>query len=353
MQHCWQGCTDGRARILVTGVGGNIGQGILKALTAAGLASWTVGTDCEPASVGLYAVDRGYVVPRADAPGFTEVLCSIIDKEEIELVLVGADAETLPLAHLRETIASHTRAIVLVADPQSVVRSHDKWLTAQWFVEEKMEHPVTVLANDQAGVRALIGRFERIVVKPRFGFGSRGVVVSSDYAQIAAAAENLGAEGIVQEYIGREDQEYTSAVLCDRNREVQASLVMKRDLMHGTSFRIHPVEDAELTRVVECWAARFAAIGPLNFQFRVTSRGPVCFEINARFSGTTGVRYLFGYNDVALAIRHFLFDEPIVRPRISSGIVLRLWDEVYLPSVDPAIIRSTRRVEAGLPRYSV
>src|SRR5437879_8265659 len=70
MLHCWQGCPEGRARVLVTGVGGNIGQGILKALTAARLASWTVGTDCERASVGLSDVDCGCVVSRALAPAF-------------------------------------------------------------------------------------------------------------------------------------------------------------------------------------------------------------------------------------------------------------------------------------------
>ena len=88
MRHCWQGCPEGRARVLVTGVGGNIGQGILKALKAARLASWTVGTDCRAASVGLYAVDRGYVVPSADADTFADALCTIIDREEVDVVLV-------------------------------------------------------------------------------------------------------------------------------------------------------------------------------------------------------------------------------------------------------------------------
>jgi len=350
MLHCWQGCPEGRARVLVTGVGGNIGQGILKALTAARLASWTVGTDCEPASVGLYAVDRGYVVPPAPAAEFADSLCAIVEKEQVELVLVGADAETIHLARLRETLAARTGAFLLVADVEAVERSHDKWLTAQWFNQQKIAHPVTVLADDRNGVSDLIRRFGRIVVKPRFGFGSRGLVIATSREQIMAAADSLGPNGIAQEHVGDDDQEFTGAVLCDRNCKVGASLVMQRELLHGTSYRIHPIEDASLTRTLEEWGTRFGAIGPLNFQFRVTPSGPICFEINARFSGTTGVRYLLGYNDVAVAVRHFLFDEPIERPSISRGVVLRLWDEMLLPGVDPKAIETATVIEAGLPR---
>jgi carbamoyl-phosphate synthase large subunit len=246
---------------------------------------------------------------------------------------------------------ARTGAFVLVADPASIERSHDKWLTAQWFAGEKLQHPVTVRADDRAGISDLIDRFGQVVVKPRFGFGSRGLVFSSNAAEIVAAAEKLGANGIVQQHVGADELEFTGAVLCDRNRKVRASLVMQRELLHGTSYRIHPVEDAELTRAVEEWAARLAAIGPLNFQFRLASQGPICFEINARFSGTTGVRYLFGYNDVELALRHFVFDEPIERPPVSNGVVLRLWDEMHLPGIDFRTVTDATLIESGSPRH--
>lgn len=351
MRHRWQGCAEGRARILVTGVGGNIGQGILKALTAARVAAWTVGTDCVAASAGLYAVDRGYVVPRADAAEFFDAICNIIDKEAVELVLVGADAETLHLARLREAIAARTGTVILVADAKAVERGHDKWLAARWFTEQNLPHPATVRADDRAGISELIARSRRAVIKPRFGFGSRGIVLANKPADIEAAAKSLGENGIVQEYIGDDDNEFTGAVLCDRKGEVRASLVMRRELQHGTSYRVHPVEDAALTKTLEQWAQRFAAAGPVNFQFRVAAGRPICFEINARFSGTTGVRYLFGYNDVALAVRHFLFDEPIERPPISRGVVLRLWDEMYLPDLDSKAVDSATLIEAGSPKH--
>jgi carbamoyl-phosphate synthase large subunit len=353
MRHCWRGCPEGRARVLVTGVGGNVGQGILKALRAACLARWTVGTDCQPASVGLYAVDRGYVVPRADAPDFFDALCAIVDNEQVELILVGADSETIHLSRLRNAIETRTGAVVLVAEPEAVERSHDKWLTAQWFARQGIPHPATARADDAAEVSQLVDRFGRVVVKPRCGFGSRGVVFAASRAEAMSAADRLGESGIVQEEVGTADQEFTGAILCDREGKIGASLVMRRELLQGTSYRIYPVEDAALTAALHSWAAGLAAIGPLNFQFRLTANGPICLEINARFSGTTGVRYLFGYNDVAMAVRHFLYNEPIEPPAISPGIVLRFWDEMQLPGLDWSAVNSARLIEGGSPRPHV
>ena len=350
MRHCWRGRPEGRARILVTGAGGNVGQGILKALTAAGIASWTVATDCEPASAGLYAVDRGYVVPRADHHAFCDALCRIIEDEQIDLVLVGADAETIHLARLRAKIEDETGAVVLVGDSDAVERSHDKWLTAQWFVSERLRHPTTVRADDKAGRAALMDTVDCVVVKPRCSYASRGVVVSTNRQEVETTADRMGADGIVQEYVGRDDQEFTGAVLCDGRGRVGASIVMKRDLLQGTSYRIQPVNDADLNRTLHEWATRFAMRGPVNFQFRVTDDGPVCFEVNARFSGTTGIRHLFGYNDVALAVRHFLFDELIEQGPIAPGMVVRLWDEIYVPSLDWTTARAARIVDNGWPR---
>jgi carbamoyl-phosphate synthase large subunit len=349
MRHCWRGCPEGRARILVTGAGGNVGQGILKALTAARIASWTVATDCEPVSAGLYAADRGYVVPRAEDRSFCEFLCRIVEKERINLILVGADAETIHLARLRARIEAETGAVVLVADPDAVERSHDKWLTAQWFAREGLPHPRSVRADDRAGRHALIDAIERVVVKPRCGYASRGLVVSTRRDEVEAIADRLGENGIVQEYVGSDDREFTGAVLCDRKGRVGASLVMQRDLLQGTSYRIQPVDDAELTGALHAWATRFAAPGPVNFQFRVTAHGPVCLEINARFSGTTGIRHLFGYNDAALAVRHFLFNEPIEQGPIAPGMVMRLWDEMHVPGLAWSAARAATIIEDGSP----
>lgn len=328
----WGGHTAGRARILVTGAGGNVAQGILKALADSGLASWVAATDVNPCSPGLFLVDRGYVVPKADDPAFESILANIIRDERIDLTLVGADAETLHLARLRQPLEDATGSRVLVSPHDVVARCHDKWLTSQWFRAEGLAHPETVLAGDMPGAGSLARRFGYpLVIKPRTGFASRDVILAENASQLAAACGRFGDAAVVQEHVGDPGREFTATAFSTKPGVVRAVLVMRRELLQGTSVRVEPVEDVELSRSVRLWAERLGGLGPVNFQFRLTPRGPVCFEVNARFSGTMGARYHFGYNDAAMAVRHFALGEEIEQPAIVPGVVLRFWEELFIP----------------------
>jgi carbamoyl-phosphate synthase large subunit len=78
-------------------------------------------------------------------------------------------------------------------------------------------------------------------------------------------------------------------------------------------------------------AGALRPLGPCNVQLRLTDRGPVPFEINARFSSTTSMRACFGYNEVEMALRCYVLGERIALPHPQRGIALRFWEELYLP----------------------
>lgn len=333
MEFSWKGEAKGRVRILVTGVGGNVGQGILKALAHSRLASWVVGTDANPLSMGLYAVDRGYVVPIAsDTEHFVEEFTEIIRKENVQLVFVGPDQEVVNLAYLRERIEAETGAVVLVAAPEIVEQCHDKWLTILLFERLGLDHPATVLCNDKPGLAALVETSGfPLITKPRKGFASKGVRAVSDIKGLSEAARELGADGVAQAYLGSDDEEYTGVILARAPGDVATSFVMRRELLQGTSYRVEPVFNDRLNEVVAEWGRRLNIVGPANFQFRLDNNIPTCFEVNPRFSGTVGMRYLFGYNDVAMAVRYFALGEQIEQPDLRHGTVMRYWNEYFLP----------------------
>lgn len=338
----WQGKSTGSVRVLVTGVGGNIGQGVLKSLAACGLASHVVGTDANPLSLGLFQVDKGFAVPKATDPGFFEAFAAILRAEQIHIVFVCADTEILPVAMLRDRLEAATGAKVILSAPEVVERCADKWLTAQWFCQARLPHPQTVLASDAAGLESLAVRTGfPVVVKPRCGYASMGLVVARNPEHLRAAAAVLGDSGIVQQHLSSAEHEYTAATFSSRPGEVEAGIVMRRELLQGTSYRVEPVFDAELTGAVLGWGRAMQGLGPLNFQFRVTDKGPVCFEVNPRFSGTVGIRFRFGYNDVELAVRAFVLGQPVVQPGLSPGMVLRYWEEVFIPSQVLPVDRQT------------
>jgi carbamoyl-phosphate synthase large subunit len=336
------------ARVLVTGVGGNVGQGILKALAASGVASHVVGTDADPLSPGLYFTDKGYVVPRADSPAFADALARIIEAEKIDLVFVGADAETISLSRLKDDLETRCRTQILVSPPELVKVCHDKYLTSRWFAEQNLPHPPTVLANDVAGALALAREFGwPLILKPRTGFACRGILALANETDLMAAAAT-GEGSIIQRVIGTERQEYTATVFFDKIRQPRAMLVMRRDLLQGTSYHVEPCFDEAIQQTVADWACHFNALGPVNFQFRLTPQGPVCFEVNLRFSGTMGVRYHFGYNDAAMAVRHFVGGEDVTQPEIKPGVVLRYWEELFLPGVSCDDLRLVRQTRGGV-----
>lgn len=350
MTRYWGGRPEGRARVAVTGVGGNVGQGILKALADARIASWVVGTDAFGSSAGLYLADRGYKVPLASSPEFEEAFCRILDAEKIDIALIAADAETIHLARLRDSIENRAGTRILVPDADVVERCQDKWLMAQWFAAVGLPHPLTVRADDIDGIRRLYASSDGLLVaKPRHGFASRGLTLIRSEQEAFAVSARLGEEGIVQQHIGDDKHEYTSAVLCNGCGAPLAGIVMWRELRLGTSYNVYHANDGAILPEVLYWATCLKAAGPVNFQFRITPAGPICFEINPRFSGTAGIRYLFGFNDVDMSIRHFVFGETISQPELRQGAVMRYWDEVFVPSVSWADVLDADKVDNGVP----
>jgi carbamoyl-phosphate synthase large subunit len=81
-------------------------------------------------------------------------------------------------------------------------------------------------------------------------------------------------------------------------------------------------------------------------QLRQRDGQPVPFEINPRFSGTTAVRARMGFNEVDAAIRHFVLGEDAPSlAGVKTGIALRYWNEVYVPSDAVAALRRDGRLE--------
>ena len=61
----------------------------------------------------------------------------------------------------------------------------------------------------------------------------------------------------------------------------------------------------------------------------ITNQGPKVLEINPRFSGTTGIRANFGFNDVEMSINELVLNHKFIQPVIKSGFVLRYFEEQY------------------------
>ena len=81
-------------RVLVTGAGGGIGQGIIKSLKMINdIDIKIVAADISKLSTGLYAADSAYIVHRCDSEEYLNSLIKIFKNESIDFYIPGTDIE--------------------------------------------------------------------------------------------------------------------------------------------------------------------------------------------------------------------------------------------------------------------
>jgi len=317
-------------KILVTGAGAVLGQGIMKSLRQSSLDCAIIAADPNPLSSGLYWADKAYRIPMANAPFYMDRMIELIDRERPHAVLVGTDVELLSFAEHRQKLEQAFGTHILVSSPRVVNIADDKYETYRFMADADLDPPGSALPEDEGALRALIEQVGfPLVVKPRVGARSAGVSVVHDLHELAQALE--GRTGlVVQECVGDDRSEFTASVLVF-DGEPQASIVMRRDLRDGNTYRAYTGDYAALNTVVRAWGRALQPYGPANFQFRLDRNGrPRVFEINARFSGTTPFRAMAGFNEVEMCLRKLLFDQPIVQPEIRPGVILRHWEEMFV-----------------------
>ena len=324
-----------------------MGQGVLKALRAGQHKYHIVGIDMEPLAAGFSLVDKYYQTPRTGDPGFFERLEVLGHDEAIKAVYVCSPNELEWFASQKKNWESNHDSIFFV-NPLPVVRiGSDKLKTVEFLRDEGFCFPDTVLASDDIGVERLIAKHGfPLIAKPRRGFSSRNVFLVDSREKIRAAA-TLVPDLIVQRYLPDEQSEYTAATLSGADGKVRALIVLRRDLIQGTTYRTELIEDPEFDRQVIQIVETLGAVGPCNLQFRVIDGMVYVFEINPRFSGTSGIRYLYGFNDCELAFDLLHLKAEVSQPVLNKAVVLRYWNEICIQDIDFEDLRAGRANHDG------
>jgi carbamoyl-phosphate synthase large subunit len=315
-------------KILVTGAGALLGQGIIRSLRTSALKAHVVAVDPSALSAGLYWADSAHLVPMAHDPHYLERLNDLIVAEHPDMVIPGTDVELSILAQARTTLEREHKIHVLVSDPAVIKIADDKWLTSQFFKRHGFGYVPSCLPGDEDG---LIDDFGLpLIVKPRVGARSVGFRIVADRKGLKdALAADRGL--VIQKKVGSAESEYTAGTITF-DGVCHASIVMRRDLRDGNTYRAYVDEFPELNAVVRKAAVALNAHGPANFQFMLDDGEVKIFEINARFSGTTPLRTVVGFNEVEMIVRHLCDGSPITQPVMTPKIILRHWGETV---VDP------------------
>ena len=313
-------------RILVTGVGGGVGQGVIKALKRIDdLPLTIVAADMSPLAAWLYTADEAILVPAAKSPTYVDELVALCVAHRIDVYVPGTDIELAVAAEHASAIEARCGTTVLVCPPEVVEIADDKMRTAQTLRDAGFPYPETWEPSEVDPDTALYP----LIVKPRRGFRSIGVARVTDAASLRAALADRTDDPIVQECVATADDEYTCTVAVI-DGEASPVLPLRRVLRGGDTYRATPVQHAEIERVVRDVALAIGVRGSCNFQLRLDGDTPKIFEINARFSVTTPFCAQLGFNPVEWCLKR-LAGVPYA-PEIRWDVtLLRHWAEVVVP----------------------
>lgn len=306
--------------VLVTGVGGGVGQSIIKSLH--GSPYKVVGVDAETLGTGLYAVSKGYRAPYASDPSYLPRLLEICELENCELIFPGLDAELPALA--REAGKFRQAGVIpVVSAPEIIAIADDKLATCRFLSERGFRAPLTMAAGENLDRMSF-----PLVLKPRRGGArSKGVFVVLDERELAFRLSGLDLNNYVaQQFI--EGDEYTCGSI-NFDGSCYGTIVMRRVLRDGDTYKAFVDESPAIKQCVKSVAEALKPFGACNFQLRLDNGEPCIFEINARHSGTTHSRTLAGFNEPRM-VADFLLQGRIPEYEIKEIAILRYWNELIV-----------------------
>lgn len=322
-----------KINVLVTGSGSLYGVAILQSLQKSSLSCRLVGCDTDPLTVGLYLVDTAYLVPPASAKKlWLDKMIDICRREKIAAVLIGSSHEVPLFAEYQAQITKATGAKIFV-HPYSVIKiCSDKWQTILFLKQHGFHYPRSLRWPEDS---IKLGQFLQqvslpVVAKPRFGAGSEGVAVLSERQQIRRFLADKR-QYLLQEYLPDTDGEFTVGICMGAKGNILSSVALKRTLREGMTMAALSDQYTDICAYCERVAVSLGAYGPLNIQLRLKQQQPYIFEMNPRFSSSTGMRIALGVNEPELLLKGEIFGQSVTKPVVEQKLVLRQYADYVFP----------------------
>lgn len=304
--------------VLVTGIGGNVGQGILRNILKTKFPIRIIGCNVTDFSAGNHLCDAFYKVPYAMADNYIQTINAIVKEENIDLIIPSTDYEVYYLALNQEKL--ETKAVVSHVDTSKTYL--DKYLSYQHHKNNDLPFAEAFIPKDYS-----VGKFKDYIVKPREGRGSRGLHINPEDLSV------FDDSYMVQELI--KGKEITTAFYVNRKNELHGFINLERTLENGATNEcsVNRSFDKELEIILKKLIAKNNFVGSANLQSIVDEEGNIVpFEVNCRISGTNSIRSNFGFEDVKYTLEEHLYNIEPSETNITEGVAVRILMDVIYPN---------------------
>lgn len=311
--------------VAVSGVGGGVGQSIVKSFNKTNYR--VVGLNEDPLAAGLYAVDKGYKIPGANEANYIKTVLGICKSENVKILFPGLDLELLSLSENSKRFKD-IGTIVVVSNPRVIKICDDKLLTASFLSDNNISVPATFTLIDFLNNKAVLNY--PLIIKPRKG-GSRSENVfliknENDLKSLLLRTDFKKSKFVAQEHI--EGKEYTCGTV-NFDGKCHGVIVMKRTLRAGDTNKCFTIKNIKIEKEVLKTVRLLKPFGACNVQLRLKNNKPYVFEINPRCSGTTAARTICGFNEPKM-IADYICHGKIPQHNIKKLSIFRYWQELVV-----------------------
>jgi len=345
--------------ILITAIGGGgHGDQILKALKFSKQKNYNIiGADVNPNCPQFKETSHNEVLPSAGSENYIPELLRIIEKYRINVLFHGCEPELKKFSEFRDLIES--KNVFLPINPKHVIEMcMNKLKTNKFLTDSGFKSPKFKEINSLNDIEDI--DWFPLVVKPSVGGGgSADVYIAQDRKELLGLTTYLDLSEeksfFLQEYVGDRHSEFTVGVLHDMKGEYINSIALRRSLESQLNIKLSVKNKNQIkmfgekliissgismgeigrfplvTEQCKKIANALGAKGAINIQGRLVDDIFYVFEINPRFSGTTSLRAMAGYNEPDILIRKHLLDEKIEKDfNYSTKTIIRSLKETII-----------------------
>lgn len=170
-------------RILVTGAGGSAAHNFVDSLNIAQEKFYVVGVDTRPYHIELTSLDKKYLIPRVDDPGYLQKLNKIIKKERIDFLHAQPDPEVSFISENREKIAART----FLPDKKTIKLCQSKTKLIDKLKKDGINTGESYFVESEKNLKAVLKEMfknhKKVWIRAVKGAGSRASLPVSNFYQ--------------------------------------------------------------------------------------------------------------------------------------------------------------------------
>jgi carbamoyl-phosphate synthase large subunit len=320
-----------KIRVLVDGVGGDVGQGVVKCLQDSSLDVELFVSCISEQSSWLYKIPNSFIFPYVSDDHYIAYLIGFLNKHNIDVFFPTVDSSLIKLSTFKDHIERNTNAIVFIDNFNKIDICDDKLKTSDFLEKNNFPSPITVSLNDKDAVARLVTQCNfPLVVKPKSGNGSKNIFIVETAAELEShfGKENL----IAQQYLDISNGEITAGIYIGDDSLVKAMYILKRELKGGSTYKAERIFDENLELKIAEIALKMG-MKYINIQAIYQNNVLLPFEFNGRLSGTTGVmRSVF--NAPEMFIRERILNENLAPSHNKKKIFFSRYAEEVIYTED-------------------